>query len=139
MTTYEAPEIFTEYGQTENHTNYGAMSVETFTYQVGIYRDIEFGVGVRYYEVTEKDMEEFGPETEIFLGEYLEIPDFRLMVKIGDEVKIEHFDRYSNGIESGLEEIARRIDELLARGGVAWRESVYTGDYHGSYSGIKIS
>ena len=140
MTTHQEPEIITEHGQREHHTNYGAMSVETFTYEQGFYRDIEFGVGTRQYQLTEQDIEEMGPECWEHAGEWVEIPEFRLLVRIGDEVKIEHFDRYPNGEEKeGLENIAKRIDELLAQGGVAWGESLYTGEYHGHYSGIKIS
>lgn len=138
--TYPLPEIIKEYGQTENHTNYGTMSVETFTYEQGFYRDIEFGVGTRQYQLTEQDIEDMGPDCWEHAGEWVEIPEFRLLVKIGDEVKVEHFDRYSNGEEKeGLENIAKRIDELLAQGAVAYRQRIFGGGYHGLYYGLKLT
>lgn len=138
--TYPLPEIITEYGQTENHTNYGAMSISTYTYERGYYRDIEFAVGERIYRFTEEDIEEMGEDRDVSVGDWIGIPEFVLAVKIGDEVTMEHFDRYPNGDEEeGLTNIAKRIDELLAQGGKYFRVQRYDGVYHGVYNGVQVN
>lgn len=131
---YQPPELVGMIDERAEPTGDGRLAYSYSQYFIGIYRDIEFKVGTAFYTVTEEDVAE-DPDGELFVGDVIEWDDYQLLVRIGDKVNLEKF---GSGQEA-LDAIAKRIDELLAQGGIPMTERfAEDGGRPITYAGIKV-